>query len=117
MAAALFNELADHDKAVAVSAGTQPTARVHPEVVLVMREAGIDLWDAKPRLLTAELAATASLLITMGCGESCVVVPGVERSDWLLPDPKGQPLAIVRTIRDEIRDRVAALLRERRWAC
>jgi arsenate reductase (thioredoxin) len=110
MAAALFNALADPTAARAVSAGTEPGERVHPEVVLAMREVGIDLSQARPRRLTAELAAGARLLLTMGCGDACPAVPGVAREDWPLADPKGQPLEQVRAIRDQIRARVQALV-------
>ena len=116
MAAAFFARLADPDRAEAVSAGTTPAERVHPEVAEVMREAGVDLSAARPQRLTAELAAGARLLVTMGCGEECPFVPGVEVEDWPLPDPKGQPLARVREIRDQVRDRVAALVAARDWA-
>jgi len=115
MAAAFFNALADPDRARAVSAGTEPAARVHPEVVDVMREVGVELTRATPQRLTDALARDARLLVTMGCGESCPLVPGVERADWDLADPKGQPLERVRQIRDDIRDRVAALVRARGW--
>jgi arsenate reductase (thioredoxin) len=110
MAAAFFNQLADPGRARAVSAGTQPAGRVHPEVVVVMREIGIDLSSAQPRRLTDELAAAAQLLVTMGCGESCPVVPGLRRQDWNLPDPKGQPIERVRAIRDDIRAHVERLV-------
>jgi len=110
MAAAFFNRLADPTVARAVSAGTEPGERVHPEVVATMREIGIDLSSAKPRLLTEELARGASLLVTMGCGDACPAVPGLRRNDWPLRDPKGQPPELVRAIRDEIRDRVARLV-------
>ncbi len=110
MAAAFFNVLAPVHVGRATSAGTAPGARVHPEVVAVMHEVGIDLASARPQRLTAELASTAQLLVTMGCGDECPVVPGVARDDWPLPDPKGQPLENVRQIRDEIRSRVVALL-------
>ena len=115
MAAAFFNASADPAKATAVSAGTEPATHVHPEVVDVMREVGVDLSHAAPRRLTDELAAGSSLLVTMGCGESCPVVSGLERADWNLEDPKGQPLERVRAIRDEIRERVQELVRARRW--
>jgi arsenate reductase len=115
MAAAFFNALADPDRARAVSAGTEPAARVHPEVVDVMREVGVELTRATPQRLTDALVRDALLLVTMGCGESCPLVPGVERADWDLADPKGQPLERVRQIRDDIRDRVAALVRARGW--
>ena len=115
MAAALFNLLADPTKAQALSAGTKPGSGVHPEVREVMREIGIDLSAARPQLLTADLARGARMLITMGCGEECPYVPGVERDDWALPDPKGRPVEEVRAIRDEIRARVAALVESRGW--
>jgi arsenate reductase len=115
MAAALFNHLADPARASAVSAGTDPGVRVHPEVVTAMREIGIDLADAVPRRLTDELASTASILITMGCGEACPAVPGLRRMDWPLEDPKGKPVDRVREIREEIRGRVLALLKAERW--
>src|SRR5438105_6570886 len=98
MSAALFERAAD-SRHSAVSAGTQPAERVHPEVVEVMREVGIDLSNTRPRMLTAELAQGASLLVTMGCGDECPVIPGARREDWPLADPKGQPLGSVRDIR------------------
>jgi len=110
MAAALFNALADPAKAHGLSAGTHPADRVHPEVVAVMREEGIDLSQARPRKLTAELAANAHLLITMGCGDECPFVPGLRRDDWPLADPKGRPIEEVRAIRDDLRARVEALI-------
>jgi arsenate reductase len=116
MAAAFFNALADPARARAVSAGTEPGDRVHPEVVAVMREVGLDLSRATPSRLTADLAARGQLLVTMGCGEACPVVPGLKREDWPLDDPKGQPLDRVRHIRDEIRARVAALIAAEGWA-
>lgn len=94
----------------AVSAGTEPAERVHPEVVDVMREVGIDLTDAQPQKLTMELAQQADLLITMGCGDKCPYVPGLKIEDWPLEDPKGKPIERVREIRDEIQRRVEALL-------
>ena len=110
MAAAFFNQLADPARARAISAGTQPGSRVHPEVVAVMREAGVDLSAATPRLLTPDLSERVDWLVTMGCGESCPVIPGARRDDWPLDDPKGQPPARVREIRDEIRQRVEAFV-------
>lgn len=110
MAAAFFTEMADATKARAISAGTEPAARVHPEVLAAMHEVGIDLSQAKPTKLTAELARGASLLITMGCGESCPVVPGLAREDWPLRDPKGQSMDHVRAIRDDVRQRVGELV-------
>jgi len=110
MAAAWLNELADPAKARAVSAGTSPGDRVHPEVLVVMKEAGIDLSSVKPRKLTEGLARDAQLLVTMGCGEACPYVPGLPTEDWPLEDPKGQPLETVRAIRDDIRTRVEDLI-------
>jgi arsenate reductase len=115
MAAGFFRLLADPLKAVALSAGTKPGPHIHPEVIEVMRETGVDLSDAKPRLLSVDLAQGATLLVTMGCGEDCPYVPGLQRDDWPLPDPKGQPLHRVREIRDEVRVRVERLVSERGW--
>ena len=115
MAAAWFNQLADPAKARAISAGTDPGPRVHPEVVAAMREVGIDLSSAPTSKLTTGLAERAQMLITMGCGDQCPVVPGLRRDDWPLEDPKGKPVARVREIRDEIRDRVETLLTREGW--
>ena len=115
MAAAFFTALADPAKAVAVSAGTKPGDRVHPEVVEVMHELGIDLSDRRPQKLTEQLATGAFLLVTMGCGDDCPYVPGLKRDDWPLADPKAQPPEQVRRIRDEVRDRVAALVEHEGW--
>src|SRR5688572_28822521 len=84
MAAALFNLLCDNTKAGAISAGTEPSKSVHPEVIEVMKEEGVDLSNAKPTLLTPEVTDDADMLITMGCGETCPVVPGLKREDWPL---------------------------------
>ncbi len=111
MAAAFLNHLADPQKAQAVSAGTDPGERVHPEVQAVMQEIGIDLSGARPRKLTEELAKTAQLLITMGCGDRCPYVPGLRREDWPLRDPKGLPTDEVRAIRDEVKSRVQDFLK------
>src|ERR1035438_854455 len=105
MAAAWFNKISDCTKARALSAGTQPGERVHPEVVEVMREEGIDLAGVKPQFLSEELARQATLLVTMGCGDACPYVPSLKKLDWGLPDPKGQPIETVRKIRDETRQR------------
>ena len=115
MAAAFFNALADPKIARAVSAGTEPAERVHPEAIAVMGELGLDLSTARPRRLTDELVAGATLLITMGCGEACPVVPGLRRDDWPIEDPQGQPLERVREIREEIRRRVEELVAAEGW--
>jgi arsenate reductase len=116
MAAALFNAVADPAKARALSAGTRPASRVHPEVLDALREVGIDLSAAIPRRLTPELAREASLLVTMGCGEDCPAVPGLRREDWPLPDPKDQPIERVREIRAEVERRVRDLVARNGWA-
>ena len=115
MAAALFNRLAAPEAARAISAGTNPGEHVHPEVLTVMREIGIDLAEARPQRLTPTLAERAQVLITMGCGDECKVVPGTRRDDWPLPDPKGQPLERVRQIRDEVQARVKILVAAEGW--
>jgi arsenate reductase len=92
---------------IPLSAGTEPGVRVHPEV---MQEVGIDLSSAKPQKLTESLAKDAQLLITMGCGDKCPYVPGLSRDDWPLRDSKGLPLDEVRSIRDEIKEKVQTLV-------
>lgn len=115
IAAALFNRHADPAKARAISAGTHPAERVHPEVVALMGEMGVDLSGQRPQKLTESLASQAQWLITMGCGDECPVVPGTQRDDWPLPDPKGQPPAVVRAIIDDIERRIAQLIEMERW--
>lgn len=115
MAAAFFNQIADPSKASAISAGTRPAERVHPEVLEVMREVGFDLSAAKPQLLTTELAAGARHLVTMGCGEECPYLPGLRIQDWPLEDPKGKPPERVRQIRDEARERVRQFVESEGW--
>ncbi|HEY9712857.1 MAG TPA: arsenate reductase ArsC [Chroococcales cyanobacterium] len=107
MAAAFYNALAGGG---AVSAGTQPGERVHPQVVEVMAEAGIDLSSSKPQLLTDELVRDADLLVTMGCGEACPLLPGLKSDDWPIEDPKGKSLETVRAIRENIKERVLSLI-------
>ena len=115
MAAALFNAAADPARAQALSAGTCPGTQVHPVVVASMRELGMDLTQCRPQLLTDELASGATMLITMGCGDACPHVPGVVRDDWPLDDPKDRTSEQVRFIRDDIAQRVGALLERRGW--
>jgi arsenate reductase (thioredoxin) len=112
MSAAFFNQLADPELARGISAGTQPAEHVHPVVVDAMREVGIDLSNAKPQKLTADLAQGAEMLITMGCGDECPYVPGLIRDDWPLPDPKSQGIDAVRLTRDEIKLRVVKLIEQ-----
>jgi arsenate reductase len=97
-------------KHTALSAGTTPAEHVHPEVLAVMQELGIDLSDRHPKLLTRALAEQADIVVTMGCGDACPYIPGKRYIDWDLPDPKGRPLDEVRAIRDEIGRRVGLLL-------
>jgi arsenate reductase (thioredoxin) len=110
MSAAFFNRYADPSQAHAISAGTQPADRVHPVVIEAMKEVGLDVSNVKPQKLTPELAQDAYLLVTMGCGDECPLIPGLRRDDWPLPDPKGQGIEQVRMIRDEIEKRVKALI-------
>jgi arsenate reductase (thioredoxin) len=110
MAAAFFNALANAARARAISAGTEPARRVHPEVVLAMREVGIDLEGAVPQRLTDSVARSANILVTMGCGDECPIVPGAKRLDWELQDPKGRDLDQVRRIRDDIKEHVTQLI-------
>ena len=111
MSQALFDRAAD-GKHIALSAGTTPGNRVHPEVVEVMRELSIDLSDRRPQLLTRELAEQADVVVTMGCGDECPFIPGKRYLDWNLPDPKGRPVHEVRATRDEISRRVKQLVSE-----
>jgi arsenate reductase len=108
MSQALF-ERAAGGRHTARSAGTTPAERVHPEVIEVMRELGIDLSEREPRLLTRELAEQADIVVTMGCGDSCPYIPGKRYIDWELPDPSGRQIAEVRATREEIARRVEAL--------
>src|SRR5919204_1215083 len=111
MSAALF-ERAGGGRHRALSAGTTPGERVHPEVVEVMRELGIDLADRTPQKLTSQLAEQADVVVTMGCGDQCPYLPGKRYLDWDLEDPKGRPVDEVRATRDEIVQRVEQLVAE-----
>jgi arsenate reductase len=111
MSQALFERAAD-GRHTALSAGTTPAGQVHPEVVEVMRELGLDLADRRPQLLTRELAEQADVVVTMGCGDQCPVIPGRSYIDWELTDPKGLPVAEVRAIRDDIAGRIKQLVAE-----
>jgi arsenate reductase len=111
MSLALF-ERAATGRHGARSAGTTPGDRVHPEVVEVMNEIGIDLADRQPKALTTEDAEWADVVVTMGCGDKCPYVPGTRYVDWDLADPKGRPVEEVRATRDEIERRVQALVAE-----
>ena len=109
MSAALF-ERAAQGRHRALSAGTTPAEHVHPEVVEVMRELGIDLAGRSPRALTPALAEQADVVVTMGCGDECPYIPGKRYIDWDLQDPAGRPLDDVRATRDDIARRTADLI-------
>lgn len=111
MSQALFERAAAGEH-MASSAGTTPAEHVHPEVVMVMRELGIDLSDRRPQLLTIDLAEQADVVVTMGCGDACPYIPSKRYVDWELPDPKGRPISEVRIVRDAIARRVESLVRE-----
>ena len=113
MSAALF-ERAAGGRHRALSAGSEadPQGEVHPAVVEVMRELGIDLAGRRPRRLTNALAEQADVVVTMGCGDACPYIPGKRYLDWELPDPKGRPADEVRATRDEIDRRVRELVAE-----
>jgi arsenate reductase len=115
MAQALFNAAADPARARAVSAGTRPADRVHPEVAAVLAERGLAAATSAPRRLTSDLAAAAQWLITMGCGDECPVVPGARREDWPIADPRGRGAAEVRAICAEIDARVQSLIDREGW--
>ena len=115
MAAAFFNKFADAEKAIAISAGTEPGKSVHPIVLDIMNEIGMDLSKAIPTRLTGELSRDCYMLVTMGCGEKCPYLPGVLREDWLLEDPKDKPILQVRIIRDDILNRVKSLIEREEW--
>ncbi len=94
------------------SAGSAPADRINPTAVQAMREVGIDIAAGTPRLLDDDAAYAADVIVTMGCGDACPVFPGKRYEDWQLTDPAGQPIEVVRRVRDEIHDRVAQLLGE-----
>ncbi len=108
---ALFDRAA-HGRHRSESAGTEPGERVHPGVVAVMNEVGVDLSGRTPQKLTNDLAEWADVVVTMGCGDACPYIPGKRYLDWDLPDPKGRPIEEVRALRDDIERRVTDLVRE-----
>jgi arsenate reductase (thioredoxin) len=111
MSQALFErEARGHHEAR--SAGTEPADRIHPAVVTAMDEEGIDVSRRVPQLLTMELARWADVVVTMGCGDACPVIPGKRYIDWDLRDPKDLPIDEVRAIRDDIRRRVNELVKD-----
>ena len=113
MSQALFEQAAaGRHRALSAGSVADPEGRVHPQVVDVMREVGIDLSDRRPQRLTTELAQEADVVVTMGCGDSCPFIPGKRYIDWELTDPKDRPVEEVRSTRDEIQARVRALIDE-----
>jgi len=111
MAAALLANFAG-DRIEVRSAGTEPADQINPTAVAAMAELGIDITAAAPKVLTGEAVQSSDVVITMGCGDTCPYFPGVSYRDWMLDDPAGQPLAVVRRIRDDIADHVRALINE-----
>ena len=111
MALGFFRHLAG-DRAVALSGGSEPADQVNPAAVAAMREVGIDISGATPTRWTDEVLRGSDVLVTMGCGDTCPVVPGTRYEDWALADPAGKDVSAVRPIRDEIEQRVRSLLAE-----
>ena len=113
MSAALFERAADgRHRALSAGSEADPAGRVHPPVVEVMRELGIDLSERRPQRLSTALAEQADVVVTMGCGDACPYIPGKRYLDWDLPDPAGRPVDEVRTLRDDIARRVEELVDE-----
>lgn len=115
MAAAFFNKHRTQDSVKGISAGTNPASEVHPVVQEIMLEVGIDLSNITPVKLTPELAKTVSTIVTMGCGEACPYVPGVQIVDWAITDPKNKPVDEARVIRDEIENRIKVFIAENNY--
>ncbi|TXI42099.1 MAG: arsenate reductase ArsC [Mycobacterium sp.] len=111
MAAGLLQHLAG-DRIEVRSAGTQPADQINPAAVAAMAEIGIDITAATPKVLTGEAVESSDVVITMGCGDTCPYFPGVSYRDWKLDDPAGQPVEVVRRIRDDIAERITALIDE-----
>ncbi len=111
MAAGWLRHLAG-DRVDVYSAGSAPGDALNPAAVEVMHEVGIDITTARPQRWTDDMARAADVIVTMGCGDECPIYPGVHRIDWELDDPAGQPVEMVRAVRDEIRDRVDGLIAE-----
>ncbi|MEV5003607.1 arsenate reductase ArsC [Nocardioides sp. LML1-1-1.1] len=109
MAAGYLRHLAG-DRVTVLSAGSVPAAEINPVAVAAMREEGIDITSATPQVLTTEAVQESDVVVTMGCGDACPFFPGKRYEDWQLDDPAGQDIDAVRPIRDEIRQRVAALV-------
>ena len=113
MAAGWLRHLAGDTIAVR-SAGSEPADQINPVAVQAMREVGIDITGTTPRLLSTEAVQDSDVVVTMGCGDACPFFPGKRYEDWKLTDPAGQPIEVVRQVRDEIRDHVEKLIAELR---
>ena len=111
MAAGWLRHLAG-DRVDVRSAGSEPADQINPRAVEAMREVGIDIVGAVPHLLETEEVRASDVVITMGCGDTCPIFPGKRYEDWELTDPAGQPIEVVRQVRDEIRTRVENLVVE-----
>jgi arsenate reductase len=113
MSQALFERAAGgRHRALAAGSEADPDRRLHPRVIEVMRELGVDLADRRPKRLSGDLAHQADVVVTMGCGDACPFIPGKRYLDWDLPDPTGRPIDEVRATRDDIARRVEALVAE-----
>ncbi|OMC49157.1 phosphotyrosine protein phosphatase [Mycobacterium sp. IS-1264] len=111
MAMGFFKHLAG-DQANVYSGGSKPAEEVNPAAVAAMAESGVDIATERPKQWTLDMLEAVDVVITMGCGDSCPILPGVRYEEWALPDPAGQPLEAVRPIRDEIKRRVERLLNQ-----
>ena len=111
MAAGFMRELAG-ERVEVLSAGSAPKDSINPIAIEAMKEIGIDISDQQPKILTTEAVFESDAVITMGCGDACPIFPGKRYEDWVLEDPAGQDLEFVRTVRDDIKGRVEALLAE-----
>jgi arsenate reductase (thioredoxin) len=111
MAMGFFSHLAG-ERAVAYSGGSEPADQVNPAAIAAMAEMGIDIAHEQPQRWTNQMVEAADVVVTMGCGDTCPVLPGRRYEEWVLPDPAGQPLEALRPIRDEIEQRVRKLLAE-----
>jgi arsenate reductase len=109
MAAGWLQHLAG-DQVEIWSAGSEPADQINPLAIEAMREVGIDISGQTPKILTTDAVSRADVVITMGCGDACPYFPGKRYEDWELTDPAGQPIAVVRTVRDAIKDRITALV-------
>ena len=111
MAAGFLRELSD-GRVEVLSAGSEPKDQLNPVAVQAMAEVGIDIAGNTPKVLTTEAVKDSDVVITMGCGDTCPILPGKRYEDWELTDPAGQPIEVVREVRDDIRARIETLVAE-----